>query len=262
MKQSLNFKSSFDGLSDLISILLGPEGCPWDRKQSFLDLKRYFLEESHELLEAIDLEDSENIKEELGDVVFNLCFMMHIAENLFQFGSEDVFSYLINKIIKRHPHVFDKNKDINIDQVVSNWDKIKSQEKRNKKSVLGNSLPRSLPALASSFNLQEKASRFGFDWDKIDDVEEKLQEEFQELKNARNDFEKELEIGDVFFSMVNLARWHNVDSETSLRKANRRFSNRLIEVERLCDEREIEIQSLGSELRDKLWVEAKNNTGD
>ena len=92
MKQSSNFKSSFEGLSDLISILLGPGGCPWDKEQSFSDLKRYFLEESCELLEAIDLEDSENIKEELDDVVFNLCFMMNVAENIFQFGSQDVFS--------------------------------------------------------------------------------------------------------------------------------------------------------------------------
>ena len=258
MKQPPNFKSSFDGLSALISILLGPEGCPWDREQSFSDLKRYFLEESHELLEAIDLEDSENIKEELGDVIFNLCFMMHVAENIFQFGSEDVFGYLINKIIKRHPHVFEENQDIKIDQVVSNWEKIKSHEK-GKKSLLASSAPRSLPALANSFTLQEKASRFGFDWDKINDVEDKLTEEFQELKNAENDFEKELEIGDVFFSMVNLARWHNVDPETSLRKANRRFNERLIEVERLCDERQIEIKSLSNELRDNLWIEAKNN---
>ena len=208
MKQSPNFKSSFEGLSTLISILLGPEGCPWDREQSFSDLKRYFLEESHELLEAIDLEDSENIKEELGDVIFNLCFMMHVAENIFQFGSEDVFGYLIDKIIKRHPHVFEENQDIKIDQVVSNWEKIKNHEK-GRKSVLATSTPRSLPALANSFTLQEKASRFGFDWDKINDVEDKLTEEFQELKNAENDFEKELEIGDVFFSMVNLSRWHN-----------------------------------------------------
>ena len=258
MKQSPNFKSSFEGLSTLISILLGPEGCPWDREQSFSDLKRYFLEESHELLEAIDLEDSENIKEELGDVIFNLCFMMHVAENIFQFGSEDVFGYLIDKIIKRHPHVFEENQDIKIDQVVSNWEKIKNHEK-GRKSVLATSTPRSLPALANSFTLQEKASRFGFDWDKINDVEDKLTEEFQELKNAENDFEKELEIGDVFFSMVNLARWHNVDPETSLRKANRRFNERLIEVERLCDERQIEIKSLSNELRDNLWIEAKNN---
>ena len=215
MKQSPNFKSSFEGLSTLISILLGPEGCPWDREQSFSDLKRYFLEESHELLEAIDLEDSENIKEELGDVIFNLCFMMHVAENIFQFGSEDVFGYLIDKIIKRHPHVFEENQDIKIDQVVSNWEKIKNHEK-GRKSVLATSTPRSLPALANSFTLQEKASRFGFDWDKINDVEDKLTEEFQELKNAENDFEKELEIGDVFFSMVNLSRWHNIDPETSL----------------------------------------------
>ena len=258
MKQSPNFKSSFEGLSALISILLGPEGCPWDREQSFSDLKRYFLEESHELLEAIDLEDSENIKEELGDVIFNLCFMMHVAENIFQFGTEDVFGYLIDKIIKRHPHVFEENQDIKIDQVVSNWEEIKSHEK-GRKSVLGTSTPRSLPALANSFTLQEKASRFGFDWDKINDVEDKLTEEFQELKNAENDFEKELEIGDVFFSMVNLARWHNVDPATSLRKANRRFKERLIEVERLCDERQIEIKSLSNELRDNLWIEAKNN---
>ena len=258
MKQSPNFKSSFEGLSTLISILLGPEGCPWDREQSFSDLKRYFLEESHELLEAIDLEDSENIKEELGDVIFNLCFMMHVAENIFQFGSEDVFGYLIDKIIKRHPHVFEENQDIKIDQVVSNWEKIKNHEK-GRKSVLATSTPRSLPALANSFTLQEKASRFGFDWDKINDVEDKLTEEFQELKNAENDFEKELEIGDVFFSMVNLARWHNIDPETSLRKANRRFNERLIEVERICDERQIEIKSLSNELRDNLWIEAKNN---
>ena len=258
MKQSPNFKSSFEGLSALISTLLGSEGCPWDREQSFSDLKRYFLEESHELLEAIDLEDSENIKEELGDVIFNLCFMMHVAENIFQFGSEDVFGYLINKIIKRHPHVFEENQDIKINEVVSNWEKIKSHEK-GKKSLLASSAPRSLPALANSFTLQEKASRFGFDWDKINDVEDKLTEEFQELKNAENDFEKELEIGDVFFSMVNLARWHNVDPETSLRKANRRFNERLIEVERLCDERQIEIKSLSNELRDNLWIEAKNN---
>ena len=184
--------------------------------------------------------------------------MMHVAENIFQFGTEDVFGYLIDKIIKRHPHVFEENQDIKIDQVVSNWEEIKSHEK-GRKSVLGTSTPRSLPALANSFTLQEKASRFGFDWDKINDVEDKLTEEFQELKNAENDFEKELEIGDVFFSMVNLARWHNVDPETSLRKANRRFKERLIEVERLCDERQIEIKSLSNELRDNLWIEAKNN---
>ncbi len=258
MKQSSNFKSSFEGLSDLISILLGPGGCPWDKEQSFSDLKRYFLEESCELLEAIDLEDSENIKEELGDVVFNLCFMMHVAENIFQFGSEDVFSDLIHKIIKRHPHVFEKNQNVEIDQVLSNWDKIKSQEKGSK-SILGTSAPISLSSLANSFTLQEKASRFGFDWDQINDVEDKLTEEFQELKNAENDFEKELEIGDVFFSMVNLSRWHNVDPEASLRKANRRFNERLIEVERLCGERQIEIESLSNELRDNLWIEAKNN---
>ena len=116
-----------------------------------------------------------------------------------------------------------------------------------------------ISALDRSEKLQKKAASVGFDWDKINDVEDKLTEEFQELKNAENDFEKELEIGDVFFSMVNLARWHNVDPETSLRKANRRFNERLIEVERLCDERQIEIKSLSNELRDNLWIEAKNN---
>ncbi|MQG18637.1 MAG: nucleoside triphosphate pyrophosphohydrolase [SAR202 cluster bacterium] len=259
MKQSLNFESSFAGLSNLISTLLSSNGCPWDKKQSLKDLQRYFIEESYELLEAIDLEDNENIKEELGDVTFNICFMMHLTKNLFQFGQDEIFGDLIKKIINRHPHVFKEvNENIKVNEIMSNWDDIKGEE-RGAKFIFESNSPRLLPALVNSLNIQEKAARFGFDWENINDVEGQLKGELEEFNKASNDLEKELEMGDVFFSMVNLARWNNIDPEASLRKANQRFYRRLIEVERICNERKIDIRSLNINERDDFWEEAKNN---
>ncbi len=248
----------FDRLIDIIKTLRGENGCPWDREQTLETLKPCLREEVAELLEAME-GDIEEHKGELGDVLMNLVFQADIREQEGKFNIEDVAYEINEKLIRRHPHVFkDKNNSISTEEVLVNWDEIKKKEKlhENRKSAL-DGVPKYLPALSKAQKIQKKASKVGFDWDNIEQVMEKLYEEIEELKVeiAKKDKEKiSEELGDLLFSVVNIARFLDVDATEALEKTIKKFDKRFRYVEEKC---EIEKSSL--EELEKFWNEAKKS---
>ncbi len=262
----------FPNLVRLVDQLRGPDGCPWDRQQSFDTLKPMLLEEAYEVLEAMDTNDNEALCDELGDLLFQIVFLSQMAETEGIFDIEDVISEVLNKMIRRHPHVFGKDKAINSDQVLESWEAIKRKEKINKVKT-GNSklqvdsilehLP-ALPALLMAHKLTSKVSRVGFDWNKFDEILLKLQEEINELKEAvecSSDSEQrvkvEEEIGDLFFVMVNIARFLKVDPETALRKTNYKFVQRFQFVEESLRKAGKNFKDSSIKEMEQFWQEAK-----
>ena len=217
-----------------------------------------FLEEASEVLEALDLQDEELLEEELGDMFFHLLFQVQMAQEDEIFRLSDVLAGIDAKLKRRHPHVWGDTAVSGSDEVVKNWDQIKQSEKGNAapESILDN-IPLALPALMRSQKIQKRAGKVGFEWPDIEGVYDKLDEEIGELKAAVSDAEKQDELGDVLFSVVNLARWHKVDAETALREANLKFNGRFRQVEQLAAERAIDLSELDIDALEALWQEAK-----
>ena len=227
--------SSLESFQEIIAQLRSPDGCPWDKKQTHTSLRPYLLEETYEALDALDRGDWNSLKEELGDLLLQIALHAQIAHERNEFRMADVLSGINRKIVFRHPHVF---KDWKVDgetQVVQNWEALKVQEREEngnaKESGLLDGVPSSYPALAQAQAIQERAARVGFDWKEIVPVLEKVQEELEEIRTARNDRERADEFGDLLFALVNLIRWNKIDAESVLRQTNRKFRKRFAFLE-------------------------------
>ncbi|RKU29768.1 nucleoside triphosphate pyrophosphohydrolase [Candidatus Poribacteria bacterium] len=256
-------KELFESLVDVIATLRGENGCPWDREQTHTSLKSTLIEETYETVEAIDSGDSNHLKEELGDLLLNIMLQAQIADESENFDIYDVIESLTEKLIRRHPHVFGNVEVENADEVVKNWESIKSQEEgfEDRKSVL-DGIPNALPSLLRSQKIQKRAARVGFDWENISDVFNKVVEELDEVNDSikKNDQDEiELEIGDLLFSVVNLCRFVDLHAEETLRKANRKFVRRFkrMETELNLQGKNISDQSL--EELDRIWEKVKKD---
>ena len=220
-------------LREIVARLRSPGGCPWDREQTHESLRAALIEECYEAIEAIEKADDENLREELGDLLLHVVLHAHMAGERKAFGFEEVVEGVCDKLVRRHPHVFGDSKAAATAQVLRQWEQIKREEKGMECSVM-DGLPSAFPALLRAQNAQKKAARVGFDWDEVSQVLEKVDEEIGELREAISCGMKkniEEEVGDLFFSVVNLARKLGVDAETSLAGATRKFVRRFRAVE-------------------------------
>lgn len=250
---------NFDDLVAIVSKLRGPGGCPWDKEQTLESLKPFLVEEFYELIDDIDKKNYAGMKEELGDLLFQIVIQSQLAKEEGEFDMNDVVDGIARKMVSRHPHVFG-DKDIKTSKEVKIWwEEHKRKEGKGHDSVLGG-VPVSLPALLRAQKIQLKATKVGFDWERIEDVFEKLEEEIREFRHAlmkKNSGEIEDEIGDIFFVLVRIANYVNVDPEDALRKTIDKFMSRFryIEDEAIRKGRELSEMTL-SEM-DVLWNEAK-----
>ena len=249
-----------DYLSELIktvAILRSPEGCQWDREQTHQTIRQNMLEEAYEAAEAIDENNIEHLKEELGDVLLQVILHSQIAQDNNEFNIQDVAKMLNEKLIHRHPHVFGENKTTDTKVILENWEKLKLKEKTDRKRTL-DGIP-NLPALLKAMKISKKAVRAGFEWQNYEQLFECFQSEIQEFIEAKTFEEKEDEFGDILFSLVNVARWNNIDPEVALSKANQKFTKRFNKLEELCDK---PLSELSFEEYDSLWKKAKQLTSD
>ena len=253
-------KRSFDELVALMVRLRGSNGCPWDRKQSLESLKPFIVEESYEVVDAIDRKDRPALAEELGDFLLQAVFVAEIAQEEGSFDIYDVVTAIHDKLVRRHPHVFGDVEAKNAEQVLVNWEKLKNEERKaENKSVLAG-VPQSLPALLKASRLTEKAARVGFDWRRTEDVFDKIDEEIGELRDAidgKNPQNIHDEIGDLLFSIANIARKLDVSPEEALQSANRKFMRRFEVMERSVRSEGRNLDQLTLEQMDALWDEAK-----
>ena len=252
-------KSKFDKLVKIVKELRDPQnGCPWDKKQTHKSLIGNFIEEVYESIEAIENENFENLKEELGDILLHIVMQSQIADEEKHFNIYDVIDNISNKLIRRHPHVFGDKKVKDAKEVSENWENIKLSEK-NRNSVL-DGIPHSMPALIVANRIQEKAASVGFDWDHEKYAIAKLYEEIDEFKKAykeKNKTEMEKELGDILFSVVNIARKLGIDSESALRLTIRKFEKRFKKVEKYFNDNNIDMKKVKLEKLDEIWDIAK-----
>lgn len=250
-----------DDLVEIVSILRSPGGCPWDIEQDHKSIRRDFLEETYEVIEAINKNDRDLLLEELGDVLLQVVFHTQIEREQNSFDLNDVADGVCKKMIVRHPHVFGNVNAETSEQVLENWDTIKKQTKKQKsqtESML--SIPREFPALMRADKVQKKAAKVGFDWEAVDGALEKVNEELSELREAitmgvvENIFE---EFGDLLFSVVNVSRFVGVDSEEALTSATDKFIDRFSMVEKMAVEKGINMKEADLSELDKLWDKAK-----
>jgi tetrapyrrole methylase family protein/MazG family protein len=253
----------FQTLMDIVARLRAPGGCPWDREQTHESLKRNLLEESYEVIEAIDQGDPTVLSEELGDLLVQVAFHADIAKEAGDFQLEDVLRKINAKLVRRHPHVFADGHAKGAREVERNWEQIKAEERKakgeSKSPVEG--IPGDLPALAYAQLMQDRVGKAGFEWDDISGVLDKIVEEVTELKAAATPEEKMHELGDLLFTMVNLTRWSGEHAEDVLRKANQRFGKRYLGMEKLAAERDLDFNSLSLDQKEELWQEAKRLVG-
>ncbi len=253
----------FQTLMDIVARLRAPGGCPWDREQTHESLKRNLLEESYEVIEAIDQGDPAVLSEELGDLLVQVAFHADIAKEAGDFQLEDVLREINAKLVRRHPHVFADGHAKDAREVERNWEQIKAEERKakgeSKSPVEG--IPGNLPALAYAQLMQDRVGKAGFEWDDISGVLDKIVEEVAELKAAATPEEKMHELGDLLFTMVNLTRWSGEHAEDVLRKANQRFGKRYLGMEKLAAERSLDFNSLSLDQKEELWQEAKRLVG-
>lgn len=260
----LKLKYDVSDLLEIMKILRSPEGCPWDREQTHESIKKSLIEETYEVVEAINKNDKELMTEELGDVLLQVVFHSQIGAENGEFDFSDVCDGICKKLIERHPHVFGDISVKDSGEVLENWEQIKSRTKHRKTQTDKMlSVPRELPALMRSAKIQEKASKVGFDWEDVSGAFQKLSEESDELKEAVQNNDRENmteELGDLLFSVVNVSRFINVDAEEALTASTDKFLNRFAIVERLAKERNIDMSTSSIEELDSLWDEAKNIT--
>jgi tetrapyrrole methylase family protein / MazG family protein len=250
------YKREFTKLIEIIARLRGPDGCPWDKKQTHTSLREFLLEESYEVLEALDEEDYQKLCQELGDLLLQIILHAQIASENNEFKLEDVLRNLNTKLVRRHPHIFAGKKVQTAEEVSHIWESIKKDERNPDSSIL-ESVPRQMPALAYSQDIQRRAAQTGFDWENIDGVIDKLSEEVREFKQSKNQKEKNEEFGDLFFTLVNIARRMGIDPEASLRQSNRKFYMRFSHMEKICRERGLNLSQLSFAEQNALWEEAK-----
>ncbi|UOR10682.1 bifunctional methyltransferase/pyrophosphohydrolase YabN [Halobacillus amylolyticus] len=257
-KDELNHQ--FFRLREVIRKLRGPGGCPWDQKQTHSSLRRHLIEEAYEFIDAVNQLDDDHMVEELGDVLLQVMLHSQIGEDEGFFTIDDVIVSITEKMIRRHPHVFGNVHVDNADEVVTNWDQIKKQEKKQVLESMLDDIPMSFPALLQAEELQKKAAKVGFDWDDVKLVEAKVQEEwneFIEAKEANNVDEMEKEFGDWLFAIANLARHHKINGETALNRTNQKFRTRFSAMEKSASEEKRSLENYTLDELEVLWIAAK-----
>jgi tetrapyrrole methylase family protein/MazG family protein len=256
------FYKQFSFLVDIMRKLRSPEGCPWDREQTHESLRPYLIEEAYEFIDAIHLQDDQAMAEELGDVLLQVVFHAVIAEERYGFSLSEVIEKLNEKLIRRHPHVFGSVDADTPDQVVQTWEAVKKAEGKGKKESILDDIPQSLPAVLMAYEQQKKAAKVGFDWDDVAGVLDKLKEEWTELADASNPMEREKELGDVLFTVVNVARFYKVDPEIALLQTVRKFDRRFRYVENRSKESGRPMKEYGIDQLEIWWQEAKQKEKD
>ncbi len=251
-----NSFENFKRLVEVISILRSPEGCPWDREQNHKSLRENLLQETYEALDAINSGISCELKEELGDVLLQVVLHSQIAQEEGKFDIEDVAKVISDKLIRRHPHVFSDTKVKDSSEVMLNWEEIKKKEKPERKSALSG-IAKTLPALAMAMELSKKAVKTGFEWPNVESLWDCLEAEINEFKDAakaRSKEEMEDELGDILFSIVNVARWHGIEPELALLRANKKFKKRFQMMESIATK---DLQQHNTDEFEQLWQTAK-----
>jgi len=261
--------AKFEKLVEIMATLRGPKGCPWDKEQDFDTLKPMMIEEIYEVIEAIDNQDFDNLREELGDVLLHVVFQAQMAKELAKFDIDAVLDEICTKLIRRHPHVFAGEEGGSAEDVLRNWQAIKAAEKAQLEET-GTSIPSilegipvKLPALHEAHQISSRAARVGFDWPAIDGIFDKLQEELSELREAiaaKKPADIEDEVGDMFFVMVNIARALKLDSESALKRANRKFKMRFQHMEAELARTGKRLDETSLEEMESLWKLAKTET--
>jgi tetrapyrrole methylase family protein/MazG family protein len=249
-------------LVKVMARLRGPNGCPWDREQTHETLARHLLEESHELLEAIDDGDSDAIRDELGDLLLQVVFHAQMASEDGRWDVDDVARRLVEKLVHRHPHVFGDVEVSGSDEVLTNWEKLKAEEGSGPRAAVDDEIPVTLPALARAAKVQRRAAGWGFEWRTSEAALAALRDEVEELASAASPADVEGEIGDVLFSTVALARKLGVDAETALRRTIRGFSERYERAMVSAAERGLDVASMGDEELGQLFRDAAADRAD
>ena len=237
--------------------LRSENGCEWDKEQTHESLRQYLIEEAYEAVEAIDNGDMNLLKEELGDLLLHVVFHAKLGEEKGNFDINDVLAGINEKLIRRHPHVFGENSEKNIEKIKMDWEELKQIEGRESRI---DGVPTNLSGLQRAFRLQEKAATTGFDWDNVDDIWTKIDEEIEEVRKASSEGnEKELdeEIGDLIFSAVNLSRFMGVNPEDALRRTIKKFESRFKSIEKAAEDSGRDITELSLEEMDKIWESSK-----
>jgi len=258
MKDAKRAGEKFRQLVQIMETLRSDKGCPWDREQDEKSIANYFLEEVYEAVEAIFLNNTGSLAEELGDVMMEVVFLAQIYKEKKKFSIVDVLSGINQKMISRHPHVFGNKQKESTKEVINEWFRIKKEEKK-RESVL-DGFPDSTPSLLAAFQIGSCVSSYGFDWEKPADAFQKVKEELSELEKViKTQKKKEIsgEIGDIFFSLANVSRLLGVNSEIALKQANKRFINRFKYIEKKLREKGKELGQVNLEEMDRIWEEAK-----
>jgi len=263
MEQEIDKDSrNLSNLKQLIKTLRAPDGCPWDRQQKKEDIGKYILEEAYEVADSLDKENPLALKEELGDLLFQILFLAEISTESDAFSLSGVMEGIYEKMIRRHPHIFGDKKVNSVQEVKENWLQIKKKERRDTKNEddLFSGIPRSLPALKRAQKITSIASTYGFDWANKEGVLEKIKEEWDELDSAvKNSDNKKMEeeLGDLLFTIVNLSRFLSIDAETALTRTNEKFQQRFLFVLKRLSELGISPEKATLSQMDALWDEAK-----
>lgn len=268
-KENMDFdrlSQAIAGLVELVERLRGPDGCPWDKKQTTSSIKIYLLEEAYEVLAAIEQSSPQEVCSELGDLLFQILFLAQLGAERNQFDFIDVVERITEKMVRRHPHVFGRKRVDSAEEVALNWTQIKKAEKdtSDDTSWLLENIPVDLPALIRAHRVSERASKVGFDWASADDIWDKVQEEFDELGSAIAGYEREEvaeELGDLFFSIVNLCRHWGFNAEHLLRMANVKFLERFGKMERALKTAGTQLGEASPDLMDRTWEMVKDREG-
>lgn len=252
-----SYSIEFNRLIGIMQSLRSENGCEWDKKQTHESLRQYLIEEAYEAVEAIDNMDMNLLKEELGDLLLHVVFHARLGEEKGNFDIDAVLAGINEKLIRRHPHVFGENREKDVEKIKMDWEESKQKEGRESRI---DGIPKNMSGLQRAFRLQEKAASTGFDWDNVEDVWAKLDEEIQEVRKAADDEDKselEEEIGDLIFSAVNLSRFMGVNPEDALRRTIKKFETRFKSIEKAAEENGRDITELSLEEMDKIWESNK-----
>lgn len=246
----------FASLVEIITCLRGPQGCPWDKKQTHSSLRENLLEESYEVLEALDQSRPELLCAELGDLLMQIVMHAQLSSENGEFNIGDVVKGINEKLVYRHPHVFGSASARDAEEVLVHWEELKKKERKNEAGML-DGVPKSLPALSYAQSVQARVARVGFDWPDDMGVLDKLAEEVTEYNQASGEHEKSEEFGDILFTLTNYARRQGIDLESALRSANNKFFRRFSYMEKICRERNLALSKMTLDEQNVLWDEAK-----
>lgn len=246
---------NLERLIEIIDILRSENGCKWDREQTHTTLRKNMLEEAYEAVDAIDDNDMKHLQEELGDVLLQVVLHSQIAKENKSFDIEDVAKQISDKLVHRHPHVFGDVKVDSTQEILDNWEKLKKEEKPHRTSIM-DGISRAQAALMSAQKISKKAVGVGFEWPNEESLYDCVLSEIKEFQEAKTQDEKEDELGDILFAVVNLARWNKIDAEQALLRANKKFISRFRTMEKLADK---DLESLSIEEWDNLWKQAKKS---